>query len=73
MSRYSVIRVSTKRMMNEDESGDYVGVPALLVRMESAGWIKPAVRRRKIKLYDLRDLDRCCDRLAAGEWPEETA
>jgi hypothetical protein len=69
--RYSVIRVSTKRMMNLDEAGDYVGVPALLTRMELAGWIEPRVKRRKMRLYDLNDLDGCCDRLAAGEFPEE--
>jgi hypothetical protein len=68
--RYSVIRVSTKRMMNSDEAGDYVGIPALLGRMETAGWIKPSVRRAKMRLYDVNQLDLCCDRLAAGEFPE---
>jgi hypothetical protein len=68
--RYSIIRVSTKRMMNESEAGDYVGVPALLCKMEAAGWIKACVRKAKIKLYDLNQLDLCCDRLAAGEYPE---
>lgn len=68
--RYSVIRVSTKRMMSETEAGDYVGIPALLGHMETHGWIKPCVRRAKVKLYDLVHLDLCCDRLAAGEYPE---
>lgn len=68
--RYSVVRVSTKRMMTSDEAGEYMGVPALLSRMEGSGWIKPSVLRRKMRLYDLRDLDRCCDRLAEGDFPE---
>ena len=69
--RFSVLRASSKRMMTSEEAGDYVGVPALLDRMETAGWIKPAVRRKKMRLYDLRALDLCCDRLASGEFPGE--
>jgi len=56
--------------MNEEEAGEYVGVPALLLKMELAGWIKPSVHRRKMRLYDLRVLDLCVDRLTAGEWPD---
>jgi hypothetical protein len=56
--------------MNESEAGDYVGVPALLCKMVEAGWIKACVKKAKIKLYDLNQLDLCCDRLAAGEYPE---
>ena len=70
MSSYSVIRASTKRMMSEAEAGSYVGAPALLDRMVKSGWIEPAVRRGKLKLYDLRKLDECCDRLTAGDFPE---
>jgi hypothetical protein len=57
-------------MLNQQEAGDYLGVPALLVKMEVAGWIAPIVRRGKIKLYDANQLDLCCDRLAAGEYPQ---
>jgi hypothetical protein len=67
--RYSVVTISNKRMLTRDEAGEYVGVPIILTKMEAAGWIKPAVHQRKIVLYDLRALDKCCDRLAAGEFP----
>jgi hypothetical protein len=67
--KYSTLKLATKRMLNQEEAGSYVGVPALLTKMESAGWIKPAVQRRKIKLYDANQLDLCCDRLSAGEYP----
>lgn len=68
--RYSEIKISTKRMLTRAEAGNYVGLPALLGRMENAGWIRPAVTRPKMRLYDLKKLDLCCDRLAAGEFPE---
>lgn len=57
--------------MTRDESGDYVGIPALFHRMELCGWIKAAVSRRKMKLYDKIDLDYCIDRAKAGEFPGE--
>lgn len=69
--RYSVVTESTpQRLVDETGAGIYVRVPALFAQMESAGWIKPAVHKRKIKLYDLEDLDRCVERLKKGEVPE---
>lgn len=35
------------------------------------GWLKPVVHKRKTKLYDTEDLDKCVDRLRAGEFPGE--
>lgn len=67
---YSMIKASSKRMLTIEEAGLYVGIPALLDRMEKHGWIKASVKRPKMRLYDLRALDLCCDRLAAGEFPE---
>lgn len=68
---YSILRASTARLLNEHDAGQYVGVPALLNRMLKAGWIKPVVDRRKMRLFDVRQLDACCDRLALGEFPGE--
>ena len=69
--RYSVITASTpQRLTDEKGAGIYVKVPALLSRMEKAGWIKPIVQRPKMKLYDLNALDLCVDRLSVGEWPD---
>ncbi len=67
--RYSTLIASTKRMLSEQEAGSYVGVPALLGKMELAGWIKSIKPSAKIKLYDCNQLDKCCDRLVAGEYP----
>jgi len=39
--------------------------------MFKAGWIKPVVDRRKCRLFDVKMLDGCCDRLALGEFPGE--
>jgi hypothetical protein len=70
MARYSVITASSpQRLVTEEGAGIYLQVPALLSRMESAAWIKPIVKQRRMKLYDLNDLDACVERLRAGEWP----
>jgi len=69
--RFTVIRASTARLLTKDDAGQYVGVPALLDKMVSAKWIKPAVSRRKILLFDVKALDQCCDRLALGDFPGE--
>jgi hypothetical protein len=68
--RYSVIRAATQRMLTRDDAGRYLGVPVLLAKMEAVGRIKPAVRRGRIVLYDVKALDACCDRLSVGDFPE---
>ena len=55
--------------MRPQDAGAYVGYAILLERMVKAGWLKPVVHRRKMILYDIRDLDRACDRIASGEFP----
>jgi hypothetical protein len=69
MSRYSLLMHSAKRMLSEDEAGDYVGCPAWLEKMVRAGWLKP-IKWGKMKRYDRDDLDLCCDRLKKDERPE---
>jgi hypothetical protein len=70
-SRFSIVSSSPQRLTDEAGAGFYVKIPALFRRMLDNGWIKPVVKKRKIKLYDLNQLDRCIDRLAAGEFPGE--
>lgn len=59
------------RLMTRDEAGEYVGCPAHLKKMETAGWIKPATNGRKLKFFDKHDLDHCIDRAKSGESPGE--
>ena len=68
MSRYSKLIVEPC-LLALSEAGRYVGCPALLARMEKAGWIKPVVRRKKMTLFKRIELDRCCDRLE-HDFPE---
>ena len=70
-ARFSIVSTSPQRLTDEAGAGFYVKVPALFDKMKRHGWIKPIVSKRKIKLYDLNHLDRCVDRLAAGEFPGE--
>jgi len=70
MGGYSFIMKSVpRRMLNPDESSDYVGGEAILARMEKAAWVKPSIRQHKLTRYDQRDLDAACDRLKAEELP----
>jgi len=71
MARFSIVSTSPQRLTDEEGAGFYVKVPALFQRMLDHGWLSPVVRRRKMTLYDLNDLDRCIDRLKAGEFPGE--
>ena len=71
MARFSIVSTSPQRLTDEAGAGFYVKVPTLFRRMLEHGWIKPIVNKRKMKLYDLDHLDRCVDRLAAGEFPGE--
>jgi hypothetical protein len=76
MARYSVITESSpQELVDEKGAGLFLRIPALLVKMEKSGWVKPVVRRGKMKLYRLKHLERCVDRLEAGEYPgdEKTA
>ena len=70
--KYSVIKAAP-RMLRKNDAGIYVGGPKLLEMMEHAGWIKPAVSRHKMTLYDVKNLDECCDRLSRGEFPYAAA
>jgi hypothetical protein len=69
--KYSAIKAAP-RMLRKDDAGQYVGAPKLLEKMENAQppWIKPAVARHRMTLYDVRLLDECCDRLSRGEFPD---
>ena len=73
MARYSVITASVpKRLYTEEEAGIYMGYPAVFERVLKAGWIARADKAGifKMPLYDCEDMDKCIERLKAGEIPQ---
>lgn len=69
--RFSRAIVHTVRLLTQDEAASYCGGAQLLSIMENAGWVKPAVRQRRLKRWDIKALDTAIDRLVAGEWPKK--
>ena len=61
--KYSEIR----RGVSPEDAAAYLGSKELLRLLEYGGWVKPFVRGNRLTRYDLQDLDRCIDRLKAGE------
>jgi hypothetical protein len=47
-----------------------MGYPAVFERVKKAGWIKPVTGCFKMPLYDCEDMDKCIERLKAGEIPD---
>jgi len=58
------------RLLRPDDAARYVGGEGMLKRFVEAGWLRPVVQRKRLTLYRLVDLDACCSRLDAGEFPE---
>jgi len=58
------------RLLRPDSAASYVGGEGILRLLVAAGWLKPIVRRKRLTLYRRADLDSCCARLEAGEFPE---
>jgi len=56
-----------------DEAADVLGSSELLAECEAAGWIKPAVRRTKLTIYDYSELVKCWVRICRGELPPARA
>jgi hypothetical protein len=61
------------RLMRTDAAAKYLASGHLLRLMVQHGWIAPSVWKNRMKLYDRHLLDACCDRLAAGEFPDGPA
>jgi hypothetical protein len=72
MGRFSTLLLRP-RLLRASPAAEYVGGEGLLKRMREAGWIKPLIQRHKMTIYRLADLDACCSRLDAGEFPEPVA
>lgn len=70
MARFSKLMAKSVRLMDQEDAADYVGGKLILDLFESAGWVKPVVRRHRLVRYDCNALDSACDRLARDEWPE---
>lgn len=69
MGRFSTLLMQP-RLLRASAAADYVGCEGLLKRMREAEWIKPIIQRHKMTIYRRADLDACCSRLDAGEFPE---
>jgi len=67
MARFSAL--IEPRLLRQDDAGRYVGCDGMLKRFAEAGWLKPIVQRKRLTLYRRADLDACCSRLDAGEFP----
>lgn len=66
-----VAAIPEKRLYTEDESGVYLGYPAVFERCLKAGWLARADKQKvfKMPVYDKEDLDACVARLKAGDVP----
>ena len=64
---FAKLQIQPQRLLTAQQAGEYLAYPALLEKMRVAGWIKPSISTRKMCAFDVRLLDHCCDRLAAGE------
>jgi hypothetical protein len=67
--RCSLITLTPKRGLTDDETGAYIGCAAWFKDCVRAGWIK-GIQRGRIKLYDIEDVDGCFNRIKGGDWPE---
>lgn len=56
-------------LVRPDVAQAIVGSAEFLKELEAAGWLKPVVRRNRLTLYSVRQLQRCAERLEAGETP----
>lgn len=62
--------LSIKLGLRPDEAAEVIGSEQLFREMVSAGWLKPAVRRHKITLYDRGHVSAAWARILSGEVPQ---
>jgi hypothetical protein len=69
--KFSLIKAAP-RMFRKEDACRYIGSPRLLDRMEKADppWDSASRLAPQTNLYDVMELDACCDRLTRGEFPE---
>jgi hypothetical protein len=51
------------------ELAEIFGTPALVRRMLRFKWLKPCVKRHRMSLYRVHDVEECLLRLSKGEYP----
>ena len=68
MVRYSAL--IQPKLLRPADAAAYVGCEGMLKHFVESGWLKPVVQRKRLTLYRRADLDACCARLDAGEFPE---
>jgi hypothetical protein len=44
-----------------------IGSKKLYLECVRRGWLKPVVRQHKLTLFEWRDIEKCFERIAAGE------
>lgn len=68
--KYSeVIQAAPRTLLRREQAADRFAAPQLFALMEKFKWIKPVVQRHRMTLFDSRDVDRCIERIAGGEYP----
>ncbi len=68
--KYSeVIQAAPRVLLRRDQAALRVGVVQLFALMEKFKWIQPVLRKHRMTLFDSRDVDRCIERIARGEYP----
>jgi hypothetical protein len=56
--------------LRRKEAIGFLGTRSVLEAMERAGWLKAAVRRPRLVLYDRQEVLACAYRLSQGEHPD---
>jgi hypothetical protein len=60
--KFSELRFAP-RLLRLPEAEAYVGGQQTLKAMRSRGWVAPVIEHKGNTSFDIRDLDRACDRL----------
>jgi hypothetical protein len=68
--KYSEVSQAAARvLLRRDQAALRVGAAQLFTLMEKFKWIKPVVHKHRMTLFDSRDVERCIERIANGEYP----
>lgn len=63
------VRIQPRRLVTVDDAVAHVGGEAIFQAMRKAGWIKPAIERRKLTRFDMKNLEAAVDRLESENLP----
>jgi len=57
--------------IDTEQAGFMFGRKSLFEKVVNLGWIKPVVDRHSCKLYDIREVEACWERLRAEGLPDD--